>query len=657
MAVPSEGFQAPMELAHVMGYSGRHGHTLIFHPTEVATDAIIYAIGRLLLLADLGDPHKQLILRGHDADITCLDVSRSGKFLCSGQAATPAGDGTAPIFIWNYTTQAIVYVLREHHGGILSVAFSDDDRWIASVGVDARVCIWDMENGRVSGGVKETVNLGSRATPKWVKWCPVEVLNTRRPRYTLCTGYEKEVRIGVWEFAAKTMAFGLTQTPCQVPQSGGGLLRYYSCGEVSVDGHYCLAGSTSGDLIVYTVANAAIRCIVPVASNVLCCASVDASTVMVGSGDGTLKKVVGRDKDWRVAHSLNLLGGVTNITVSPDRQELVVGTNAGVIYRVLVMDMSFTTLMQSHVTGIRGLAFSPHRSDTFITCGDDGYIRQWDLSDYSMSSYFTLNVNPNKVSPSTIPCAVCYMPEGAQVLSGWSDGYIRLLDLGLEKGTMLWHILNAHKGSITAIASASQYFCTAGEDLIVRVWAHQNRELLLQIAEHKKPISGLVVDNTTESIVHTTSLDKNLFTYEIMKSELARGPKRLTYHCDVEGSGFTCCTQRWDHEHEMVVGTADGRLLVFDIDYPQPTAVAADPARSRVNAIALAPSSAYVACGMVDGRLVLFDLRASPPRLLGFTRLHFSDITSVRWSPDERQLITCGHDCAICVWNFYGLAA
>lgn len=34
------------------------------------------------------------------------------------------------------------------------------------------------------------------------------------------------------------------------------------------------------------------------------------------------------------------------------------------------------------------------------------------------------------------------------------------------------------------------------------VWAHQNRELLLQIAEHKRPITGLVVDNTTEAIVH-----------------------------------------------------------------------------------------------------------------------------------------------------------
>jgi WD40 repeat protein len=386
---------------------------------------------------------------------------------------------------------------------------------------------------------------------------------------------------------------------------------------------------------------------------VLSIVCVDPTTFIVGHGDGTLKKVVGQEKEWKVVQEISLVGGVTNLTLAMDQQELIAGTNTGIVYRVLTSDLTFTHLMESHVSTVRRVVFPHLRSDLFVSTGDDGYVKKWDLSDYSVTSSFTLNSNPHKVSANVVPLCASFTPNDALVMTGWTDGFIRGLDLSGAQGSVVWQIVNGHKGAVNVIISATPYFCTAGEDCVVRVWAHQNREQLIQISEHKKPITNIVVDNTTEAIIHTVSLDKYLYTYDIYKSDIAKTAKRLTYHCDIDGQGFSGAAQRRDNEHEMIVGTVDGRLLTYDIDYQQPTLTLTDPSRAIVNSVAISSSGTHLACGNGEGKLHMYDLQQTPPRLLGSVRLHSQDILSVAWSPDEKQLVTCGRDGAICVWNFY----
>lgn len=35
-------------------------------------------------------------------------------------------------------------------------------------------------------------------------------------------------------------------------------------------------------------------------------------------------------------------------------------------------------------------------------------------------------------------------------------------------------------------------------------------------------------------------------------------------------------------------------------------------------------------------------------------RAHAGVITSVKWTSDERQLVSAADDCTIAIWNFYG---
>jgi hypothetical protein len=77
----------PLELEHVIGYSGRKSHTLVAHPQS---DAVyITGLGSSVVIADITDPHKQTFLKAHTCDISALAVSHSGSFIASGQVASP----------------------------------------------------------------------------------------------------------------------------------------------------------------------------------------------------------------------------------------------------------------------------------------------------------------------------------------------------------------------------------------------------------------------------------------------------------------------------------------------------------------------------------------------------------------------------------------
>ena len=56
---------------------------LIVHPDR---QHLIHALGSTIVIQDLGNG-SQKFLSGHSGDVSCLAVSRSGKYIASGQVA------------------------------------------------------------------------------------------------------------------------------------------------------------------------------------------------------------------------------------------------------------------------------------------------------------------------------------------------------------------------------------------------------------------------------------------------------------------------------------------------------------------------------------------------------------------------------------------
>jgi|TARA_B110000902_G_scaffold202007_1_gene229401 WD40 repeat protein len=74
-------------------------------------------------------------------------------------------------------------------------------------------------------------------------------------------------------------------------------------------------------------------------------------------------------------------------------------------------------------------------------------------------------------------------------------------------------------------------------------------------------------------------------------------------------------------------------------------------ALQQLRSIAVSPSGRYVAtCG--DGQSLCV-YRVADGSLCASVEAHFAAMTSVRWSPDERQLISGAENCSLASWNFF----
>ena len=73
VGVGSNSSGVEIELEHAIAFSGIPD-TLHYHPDG---KSFVHAAGSAVVIANFTDPHDQTILRGHDAAITCLALSKT----------------------------------------------------------------------------------------------------------------------------------------------------------------------------------------------------------------------------------------------------------------------------------------------------------------------------------------------------------------------------------------------------------------------------------------------------------------------------------------------------------------------------------------------------------------------------------------------------
>jgi WD40 repeat protein len=92
------------------------------------------------------DPHDQYFLSGHDGPITCMAMSKSGRYFASGQNGE-----NSDVLVWDFETKKMLFRLSEHDYGVKCVAFSDDELLLCTVGIDSdkKMIVWDLSNGYI----------------------------------------------------------------------------------------------------------------------------------------------------------------------------------------------------------------------------------------------------------------------------------------------------------------------------------------------------------------------------------------------------------------------------------------------------------------------------------------------------------------------------
>eukprot|EP00965_Chrysotila_dentata_P094274 3116648-Pleurochrysis_carterae.AAC.1 len=222
---------ATMELVHAIGLNGSAEQPLHVIQPESAGDNgthdLVYASGGCVVLASLRDAHCQEFLRAHDAAITCLSVSGSGALACSGQH----GDNPDAI-VWDLQRRVQLFRLQEHDHGVASVGFSQDERFLYTMGVsqDSKLVVWDLQTGcivstQVLNKPAHCIAWGGRK--KDIKGRDTTMLQLA----TAGSAYLK-----IWTLDPATGS--LTSEDCVT-----GISRNYSCLAFSEDREYIFAGA------------------------------------------------------------------------------------------------------------------------------------------------------------------------------------------------------------------------------------------------------------------------------------------------------------------------------------------------------------------------------------------------------------------------------
>ena len=342
---------------------------------------------------------------------------------------------------------------------VAKLAFSPDDRYLAAIGENNSFIVWDTRDGSAihTRIFEHPLNM--------LSWG--DIINTGNPKfpsYIIVTANTKNVFINTLEFDISTMQYFLKQGFCQLPNTG--LVRNYTFS--AINGDLLMAGTQGGEICLFSIYSAIYRATMPLSSNGLLSIALYDEFLFIGGGDGKVKKLNTAEGKWNLTHEAQLDGRVTSIDLSMDKKELIVGTSAGKLYRMLSADLSFMIHTDAHAGCINDVAFGG-RSDQFACIDDTGIVKLWDSSEYKVA----FSASGGKLSRGTS----CCIGEDNTLVTGWADGFIRCFDPAAN--AFLWEIANAHRGAVTSVYADENYILSGGGEGAVRVWARSNRKLLI----------------------------------------------------------------------------------------------------------------------------------------------------------------------------------
>lgn len=313
----------------------------------------------------------QIFYDGHEAEVSCICVSRDGKIVASADRSKRSS-----IHIWDsFTASLIIKLPFFHRRGVCCINFSSDRKRLVTVGMDQdhSIALWESPSGEWSDG---RLLAWSKGDVNPVLFCTFYEGNAV---YSLVSGGRFHQKFWTIDGRCLNSNYGEFDDKQKI-----GTLLSGAC-----LGNNFVSGSTSGHLYVWIgrKLDRVIRAHELGVSSIFSCSI----GLITGSKDGMIK-LWSLSLEHIRSYSLGesdvppMLPKITSIDASLSEQatavvNILVSTSGGEIYEVAAQSGSMTLIQEGHFRGeLWGLCVHPTDPDLFVTCGDDNTVRMWSIS-------------------------------------------------------------------------------------------------------------------------------------------------------------------------------------------------------------------------------------------------------------------------------------
>jgi len=364
--------------------------------------------------------------------------------------------------------------------------------------------------------------------------------------------------------------------------------------------------------------------------------------------------------------STQLMGGVNSISIEKDQDgyqtdTVWVGTSQGNTYTVSLdarqfekSGSKFDPVLKdtSHFSKINDMCFPVDCSQLFITAADDS-IRIWNC-EYGQELVRILVNNPEVVCN-----CVEITQRGDLILSGWSDGKIRLFKP--ESGKLHYVVDNAHHQSVTSLAVCKTVdgplrVVSGGEDGRVRVWDIKTdsngrvyHDMKSSLKEHRSVVRSIKITNDNFRFV-SASEDGSCIIWQMGDNGVNRENalfaktcfKGVVYHPQ-EDQLLTCGSDR-KITYWSTYDDSDAAKCIRMLEGSDP-----GPSGGSINCVDIQKDGEAFAIAGDDKQVKIYNYDEGECIAVG--EGHSGSIKALKISPDSSTVASVGEEGAIMIWD------
>ncbi|MDQ3764379.1 MAG: TIR domain-containing protein [Actinomycetota bacterium] len=350
-------------------------------------------------------------------------------------------------------------------------------------------------------------------------------------------------------------------------------------------------------------------------------------------------------------------GAVIGVAFAPDGRTLASGSGDRTVILWNLSDRSQPRQLGPSLTGhtnwVKGVAFAPD-GRTLATVSFDQTVRLWDLSDRDRPR----PLNQPLIGHTGAVNGVAFAPDGRTVATSGFDHTVRLWDLSdRDRPRPLGPPLTSHTNAVfnLALTRDGRTLATASLDHTVRLWDLSDRDrpqpLGPPLLGHTGPVLRLAFAPDGRTLA-TSGFDQTVKLWDLSDRDRPRplGPPLTSHTNAVFDLAFA------PDGRALATASADHTVTLWDVsdrDRPRPLSSPLLGHTGHVYGVAFAPDGRTLATASADHTVTLWDVsdRNRPWRLGRPLTGHIDRVFTLAFAPDGRTLATAGADEAVILWE------